>query len=136
MRITIPLIPKGQRRARHTARGGFSRTYKDATQRHEENALMAYLAGHVPEKPISGPVALTFTAYLPIPVSKPKKWKAGAIAGEIRPCVKPDLDNIGKHLKDCLTTMRFWKDDRQVVVLRAEKKYSDNPRWEIEIKGI
>jgi len=135
MKITIPLSPVGQRRARHTARGGFSRTYKDEKQRHEENALMAHLAAHVPEKPLSGPVALSFVAYLPIPKSKPKKWQAGAMSGEIRPTVTPDADNLAKHLKDCLTTMRFWEDDKQVVEMFAAKMYGD-PRWEVEIRAI
>ena len=83
-----------------------------------------------------GPVFLGVRAYLPIPSSKPKKWKASALAGEIRPTIKPDLDNLLKHLKDCLTTMRFWEDDRQVVeyLPGTGKYYSDSPRWEIEIR--
>lgn len=137
MKITIQLTPKGQRRARHTARGGFSRAYKDPRQVAEENALEFALLASRPLEPISGPVLLGVRAYLPIPASRPKKWKAAAVAGEIRPTTTPDLDNLLKHLKDCLTMMRYWVDDRQVVeyLPGTGKYYSDSPRWEIEIRS-
>lgn len=134
MKITIPIIPTGQARARATVRNGHAMVYKGKKQFHAENALMAFLAQHAPQEPLLGPVSLTFTAYMPIPASRPKSWKEGARSGQYRPCVTPDLDNIAKNLKDCLTTMRFWEDDRQVVDLVARKYYSDSPRWEIEIR--
>jgi Holliday junction resolvase RusA-like endonuclease len=133
MKLTIPIIPTGQARARATVRNGHAMVYKGKKQLHAENALMAFLAQHAPAEPITGPVSLTFTAHMPIPTSRPKSWKEGARNGAHRPCGKPDLDNVAKHLKDCLTTMRFWEDDRQVVDLTAKKVYSDLPRWEIEI---
>lgn len=134
MNITIPIIPKGQMRARHATINGFSRTYKDPKQAREEQALMAMLAPHQPAEPLQGPLLIGVSAYLPIPVSKPKSWKAGALSGEIRPTVKPDLDNLIKHVKDCLTMLRFWDDDKQVVgYLPSGKFYSDRPRWEIKI---
>ena len=136
MKITIPIIPKGQRRARHARRGKFSVTYKDEKQKHEENVLMTYLAKHQPVEPLQGAVSFGFKAFLPIPKAKSRKWKQSARDGEIRPTVKPDLDNMCKHIKDCLTTMRFWEDDKQVVeyLPGTGKYYSDNPRWEIEIR--
>ena len=136
MKIVIPIIPRGQHRARHGVQNGFSRTYKDPKQKHEEDVLQAFLVEHRPAEPLAGPVLLGVRLYLPIPISKPKKWRAEASAGIIRPTVKPDLDNAMKHLKDCLTTMRFWEDDRQVVeyLPGTGKYYSDQPRWEIEIE--
>jgi Holliday junction resolvase RusA-like endonuclease len=136
VKIIIPIIPRGQRRARHAVRGKFSQTYKDPKQRHEEEALMALLAEYQPQEPFAGALMFGFKAYLPIPKSKSKKWKVAAAAGEIRPVVKPDLDNLAKHVKDCLTTMRFWEDDNQVVeyLPGSGKYYSDHPRWEIEIR--
>ncbi len=134
IKLTIPIIPTGQARARATVRNGHAMVYKGKRQLHAENALMAFLAQHAPVEPLLGPVAIEFTAYLPIPPSRPKKWQEGARNGEIRPhTTRVDLDNFAKHLFDCLTTMRFWDDDRQVVSMRAVKAYSDHPRWEIEI---
>ncbi len=43
--------------------------------------------------------------------------------------------NLLKQIKDCLTDMRFWGDDKQVVgyLPHTGKYYSDRPRWEVEI---
>lgn len=135
MRIIIPIIPKGQMRARHAVINGFSRTYKDPRQAKEEEALMSLLAAHQPAEPMQGPLLLGVRAFLPIPTGKPKTWQALARAGAVRPTVKPDLDNLLKHVKDCLSMLRFWEDDRQVVgyLPLTGKWYSDTPRWELEI---
>lgn len=135
MKLIIPIIPKGQMRARHAVINGFSRTYKDPKQAKEEEALMALLGRYQPAEPLEGPLLLGVKAYLPIPASKPKSWKASALSGGIRPTVKPDLDNLLKHVKDCLSMLRFWGDDRQVVgyLPHTGKWYSESPRWEIEI---
>lgn len=75
--------------------------------------------------------------YLPVAKSKPAKFRRAALAGEIRPQVKPDLDNAIKNIKDVLTEMGFWEDDRQVVeyLPGTGKWYSDHPRWEVEIRA-
>lgn len=136
IKFSIPLIPKGQQRARHGRRGNFSVTYKAKEQVHEENVLMTLIAQHRPSSPISGPVMLGCKAFFPIPKSKPEKWKVAARQGCIRHESTPDLDNILKQIKDILTTMRFWEDDKHVVeyLPGTGKYYSDYPRWEIEIR--
>lgn len=135
MKFVIPIVPKAQMRARHAVINGFSRTYKDPKQAREEQALMTLLAGHRPEKPLEGPILLGVKSYLPIPVSWPQKRREAAKTGYLRPTSKPDLDNLLKHVKDCLSMLRFWGDDRQVVGYFSQtgKWYSDFPRWEIEI---
>jgi len=141
MKFTIPLPPKAQKRARSGAvdRGNkvFSVTYKDKGQEMEEEKLIAFLLQHRPEIAFDGPVLLGVKAFLPIPDSKPKKFKAAALAGLIRPVTKPDLDNLLKHVKDCCKGI-FWLDDKQVVGYLPETgKYYGNPaRWEIEIKSL
>lgn len=135
MKIIVKIVPKAQMRSRHAVVNGFSRTYKDPKQAREEEALMALLAPYQPEKALQGPLLLGVRAFLPIPASKPRKWKEGAKAGEIRPTVTPDLDNLLKHVKDCLSKLQFWVDDRQVVgyLPQTGKYYGEVPRWEIEI---
>lgn len=135
MKIIVPIIPKGQMRARHTSAGGFTRTYKAPKQAAEEEALMALLAKFQPQMPLDGPLLLGVKAYLPIPASWPQKRKEAAKTGILRPTSKPDLDNLLKHVKDCLSMLGFWGDDRQVVgyLPHTGKWYSDRPRWELEI---
>lgn len=132
--MTANIIPVAQMRARHAAIGGFSRTYKDKKQADNEQALMTLLAKYQPKDPLKGAVKLTVEAYMPIPESKPVKWKQAAMEKIIQHTTKPDLDNLVKHVKDVLTMMRFWDDDKQVVKIDAVKCYSNRPRWEIVIE--
>ena len=136
MKIIIPIVPTAQMRARHGVVNGFSRTYKDKMQAQRESVLMAQLAKFQPAEPMQGELLLGVKAYLPIPLSKPKKWREAAASGDVRPTTKPDLDNLLKHIKDCLSMMRFWGDDKQVVgyLPGTGKYYSESPRWEVEIE--
>lgn len=86
---------------------------KDAREK-----LTANLAGHRPEKTMSGPVELRTLWLFP-------KGKAHR-HGEWR-ITKPDTDNLQKLLKDCMTKVGFWHDDAQVVREIAEKRWSDEP---------
>lgn len=133
--LYVPIVPVGQMRARHGVVNGHARTYKDQKQRRAEETLTAYLVRYQPSEPLDGPVMLGVRAYLPIPKSKPRRWREGAQAGRVRPTVKPDLDNLLKHVKDCLSQCRYWTDDRLVVgyLPGTGKYYSVLPRWEIEI---
>ena len=134
--ITIPVEPTGQMRPRAFVRGGHAAMHKDKKQASRENALMAHIAQHMPAAQFSGPLLLGVRAYMPLPKSKPKKWLGEALAGQIRPTTKPDLDNLLKQVKDCLTQMGVWEDDKLVVGYLADtgKFYSDCPRWEIEVR--
>ena len=136
--FTLPICPVAQQRARHTATGGIVRTYKAPEQRIQEKRLIAHLMQFRPPEPLAGPLLLGVKAYLAMPRCKSKKFHAGAEAGIIRPTTKPDLDNLIKHLKDCLTAANFWLDDRQVVGYLPEtgKYYAWEPRWEIEIQTL
>lgn len=75
-------------------------------------------------------VDLTF--YLPIPKSA-SMVKKNAMAWNLdKPNVKPDTDNLVKFYFDCGNEV-LWKDDKQIMSLTAKKKYSYNPRVEINI---
>lgn len=135
MKFTLPIIPKAQMRARHSTKNGFRRTHKHPQQEIEESNLCALLQLHRPTRPLEDALVLTVTAFLPVPMSWSGKKISKAERGEIKPICKPDLDNLVKNLKDCLTATSFWHDDKQVVSLVANKLYNDGhgPRWEVEI---
>jgi len=140
VKFTIILEPKGQKRARGRAflvdgKAIAGKPRKDEEQLLEEEKLLTLMYAHRPPEPLQGPLMLGVKAYLPIPKSKSKKWQAAALAGEIRPTTKPDLDNCIKNLKDVCTGV-FWLDDKQVVeYLPGTGKYYGEPaRWEIEIE--
>ena len=52
----------------------------------------------------------------------PKKKQAAVYAGEIKPTVKPDIDNIVKIVLDGLNGVAF-TDDKQVIEIQAQKCY-------------
>lgn len=135
MRFEIPIVPTAQKRARHGVRNGHACAYKCKEQERDERTIEAFLAMHAPGTPMSGPILLGVRCYLPVPKSKPNRWKEDAIMGIVRPTTKPDMDNMLKQIKDCMTRMRFWEDDKQIVeyLPGTGKWYSDRPRWVVEV---
>jgi Holliday junction resolvase RusA-like endonuclease len=80
-----------------------------------------------------GPLIVHLHAHMSIPASKPKKWKAGALAGEIRPTKKPDADNFAKVL-DAMNKV-VWVDDSQIVQLIVEKWFSPEPKLIVTVQS-
>lgn len=116
----LSVLPRGQSRVRYTKSGI---AYKAEKQQSDERTLEALMLPHKPNEPLSGALSLIIEAVLPIPKSKSKKWQTAAIAGTILPETKPDLDNIAKHVVDCMQRMRFLADDKQVVRMNLLKRY-------------
>lgn len=109
-------------------RDGKSRAFKDR--------LYDQAKDYRPDKPFGGAIVLTAKIFLPIPKSMPKYKQRAAIAGELRPITKPDLDNIIKAIKDGLRDV-IWRNDSQVVSYGDSGKwYSDVPRVEITIEEV
>jgi len=133
MKFTIPLEPTGQMRARHGVVNGHARTYKHAKQLANENKLLTLALPYRPEAPFDTALDVSIVAYMPIPRSMAKFRAEMARTGEIRPTGKPDSDNIAKNVLDAFNGV-FWKDDKSIVGLVVRKYYSDEPRYEIEIK--
>jgi len=141
LRFTVTIPPMAQQRSRSRAvvqedGKALAMNYKSGQQRKQERKLEALLYEHRPQEPLPGQVWLGVKAYLPIPESKPKKFKAEAMAGLRRPEIKPDLSNLIKQIEDVMNGV-FWLDDKQIVgyLPGTGKYYGDPPRWEIEIIG-
>ncbi len=116
--FTIRCVPTAQQRPKHMrTKTGKDITYKSDAQKANENTLEALLLPYVPKSPFSGGIELQFIAFMPLPLSESKKRKEAMLNGHIGHTVKPDLDNLCKQLKDAMTRLRFWNDDRQVVRL-------------------
>ena len=82
--------------------------------------LTAHLAQHKPVRLMRGAVRLVVKWCFP----RGKSHRDG----EYRTS-RPDTDNLQKLLKDCMTTVGFWKDDAQVASEICEKFWA-------EISGI
>lgn len=55
--------------------------------------------------------------------------------GEYR-ITKPDTDNLQKLLKDCMTTVGFWKDDALVASEITEKFWAEIPGIYIRVEEL
>lgn len=135
--FTLNCVPTAQQRPRHMrTRTGRDLTYKSGRQEANERTLEALLAPYVPMQPLEGGLELRFAAIMPLPTSASKKRKEAMLRGKIGHTVKPDLDNLAKQLKDAMTRLRFWHDDKQVVRLIGEKFYGAEPCWQVRLETI
>ncbi|MDR0885433.1 MAG: RusA family crossover junction endodeoxyribonuclease [Clostridiales Family XIII bacterium] len=91
-----------------------------------KSKLEAHLAKHVYEKH-QGAVELVVKWCFPI---------AGRHRDGDYRTSKPDLDNLQKALKDCITRLGFWIDDAYVVREISEKFWADVPGIYIRITDI
>lgn len=125
----VPLIPKGQARARSRAVniGGSYRamTYKSKEGRLAEAKFLECARGYAPSMPFTGPLELSVFAWFPIPESYSKKRVHEIILTDYAHTTKPDLDNIVKLVKDSLNGL-FWVDDKQVYKITAAKRYTSD----------
>ena len=78
------------------------------------------------EQPITAPVSIDITFYMPIPKSTTAIRKRQMLHGKMYHMKRPDLDNLQKFVLDCLNQI-ILIDDAQVVEIRARKIYSDKP---------
>lgn len=85
--------------------------------------------------PLEEAVEVFVHAYLLYPKSLTKKQLAEAVAGRIRPCTKPDIDNYVKSALDGINNIII-RDDNQVVSVHAHKIYDSVPRLRIEVREL
>ena len=65
---------------------------------------------------LTGPLSMSIRFYLQRPKSKPKRIEY--------PDVKPDLDNLGKLIKDLLEGL-IYKNDSQICEMKIYKQYAE-----------
>ena len=126
---------KGRHRHRLNKATGVIFTHPDPkTARYEDKLAWAAQVAMNGRPLLQGALVLIVDAYLRVPASWSRKKQAAALAGNLRPIVKPDYDNFAK-ICDALNRV-VWLDDAQVVDGRARKFYSDRPRIEIRVDNL
>lgn len=128
--------PVGKGRPRITTRGGFVRAYSpDKTRDYE--CMVADLAHREMMNhgllPTYDAVKVEIEAHFAIPKSYSKKKHEQAIKDEIKPMVKPDIDNVVKAVLDAMNKT-VYIDDKQVVELVARKFYTEEKEGFIRIE--
>lgn len=129
--ITIRLSgePKGKGRPRMTRAGhaftpAATRSYEAALRYAAQEAMGSRI-------PLDGPLSVRIEALMPIPASWSRKRQAAALAGDVLPTGRPDVDNILKMV-DGLNGV-VWTDDARIVSARIDKRYSDAPALIIHV---
>lgn len=97
--------------------------------------VLGYAARQKITEPSKNAIEVRVWFFYPIPKRFNKQQQLDAHHGEIRPIVKPDLDNCVKAVFDALNGIA-WNDDNQVVEVTSEKWYGKVPRVEVEIKEV
>lgn len=134
--IVIYGEPVGKGRPRFKRIGNFVQTYTPKeTVNYETLIKNEYFlqSGKTFEDNI--PLWLKVYAYYKIPKSFSKKKVNQCVDNILKPCVKPDCDNILKIVMDSLNKVAY-ADDKQICRVSFSKRYSMNPRIEIEVKEI
>jgi Holliday junction resolvase RusA-like endonuclease len=128
--------PRGQGRPRATIRGRHASVYEAKEDTLYKNNITAQIVAQRPEYIEFSPIAIDVAFY----VQRPKYHynSKGAVKDRYvddSPIGKPDLDNMLKALKDACNGI-VWRDDAQIVDVKASKEYADTrPHLTIEVRG-
>ena len=138
MKIELMVLgePTAQMRHRTVSRGKFHGTYDPSADIKKDFLLM--VQDKAPAEPITGPILVTIVFYFGRPKGHYRTGKNSAMLRDDCPewhtSVK-DIDNLQKLIFDSLNGI-FWKDDKQICWVEAQKKYSERPRTELIITTL
>lgn len=135
IKITIEGNPVPQGRPRASTRGGRVNVYDPSNSRNYKQSVAWQAKKQYKGNPFEGALKVHVDIYRQIPKSTSGVRTERKENKEIRPIVRPDLDNYLKSVFDGLDGIT-WKDDSQIVSLSSEKYYSTNPRVEIKIQKL
>jgi len=131
IKMTIHMIPVAKGRAKRSRTGiaYIPKKTKDA-----EGNILAQAIQHKPAQPFESRVSMQVVCFMPIPASMPKRERPLADSEDMIHTKRPDLDNLLKTICDSMNGV-FWKDDSLLWKINSEKRYSPNPRIEVQIYG-
>ena len=107
----------------------------EKTARYENLVALAAQEVMQGRPPLAGAVELELTIETSPPVSWSKAKRVAALAGQIRPTVKPDCSNVLKGIEDAMNGI-VYVDDAQIVQLSVRKIYSETIGAMIVVKAV
>ena len=126
IQFTIPGKPQGKARPRFNGKSGQVYT-PQSTRDYEELIRRCYTQSSSKRmkflETLPGTLSLRINAYFQVPKSWSVVKKQCALRGEIKPTVKPDIDNIAKIILDALNGVAY-KDDAAIIGLMVIKYYT------------
>ena len=132
----MKIIIQGKVQAKQRPRFNGKFTYTPEQTKNYENWVKLSFINQYPNfKPLENELVVSIKAYFEIPKSVSKKKREQMLNGNIRPTIKPDLDNIAKSILDALNKLAYL-DDKQIVLLKVEKFYDESPRVELMVEEL
>lgn len=113
--------------------GGHVRKYDPKNVKTAKETLLVLLMQKRPAKPLEGALRLGIHWCFPWRKSELKRIIALGVAPHT---VRPDLDNLGKALCDCMQTAGFFRDDAQISIRTDSKTWGDRPGIDIELEQL
>ena len=123
MQFIVKGSPQGKKRPRFSRVSHTVYTPRE-TISYETQIALAFKAGGGGRIPAGQCVAVSVTAFFPVPQSYSKGKRKACIDGHIRPDKKPDIDNVLKVVLDALNGLAY-DDDKQVIEAICRKYYTD-----------
>lgn len=130
------IVPKG--RPKFTRINGYPRAYTPKKTADYEKFVSTIARAEMLRRglnPLPCPLSVSIDVFLPVPKSTSKKKRFAMLKSDIRPTVKPDIDNAAKSILDGMNGVVF-DDDKQIVNLNVRKFYGNDPRVEVRIFEI
>lgn len=133
LQFVLHIIPVPQKQTRFAMNGKHPHAYdpskKDLLQ------LQWMIKAYAPKEPIAGPVAVSYTFYLPIPKTTSRVKSGQMDRNMIKHIVKPDLDNLAYIVTNAMKGI-IYNDDSQIVEKHERKVYGLEPRIVVEIRDL
>lgn len=133
--FTVPGKPQGKARAKVVLRGNRVHAFTPDKTVLYENYIKLCFKSTQQQFFSNKPLKLSVKAVYPIPKGFGLKKTKQALDGIIRPCVKPDMDNVIKVVADALNNVAY-TDDKNIVEMCFSKFYGEEPRLEIRIEEL
>ena len=132
----VPGVAVGKGRPKFARRGAFTVAYTpEKTASYENLVKIAASQSMNGRALIDGAVSVQLAIYVTPPASWSQKKQRAALAGEVFPTSKPDVDNVVKGIFDACNDV-VWKDDKQVVDVAISKRYSIKAQAVVQVRAL
>lgn len=127
--------PVGKGRPKFARRGDYVNTYTPKkTAMYETRVQVAARQAMGAQLPHTGAMAVWLSLDIAIPLSWSKKKQQQALAFEIYPTSKPDVDNVLKAILDACNGI-VWVDDKQVIDVIIHKRYALSGSAKVQVEA-
>lgn len=134
-KFVFPIAPVAQARPRATRMGKGIRLYDPQKVHDYKRVLNTMAKEQFKQEPLEGQLRVHLMFFREVQKSLSKKERQLRLLGDHRPTLKPDVDNYIKSTLDGLNGV-IWTDDNEIVSIKADKFYSEDPRVEVYVEEL